>query len=281
MRLTNNSNLPQPIFDAIKRARDSYDGGDSDTSVTRLVAPPRMVELKRLFDDELAEDAADAVYALLGTAVHRLFEEANEEAIVERRFFADMAGWRVSGQFDVLFPTSGLLADYKMVKVSELQHGLKKEKEEQLNYLAHLCRVNGYEINKVEAHVILRDWSKVQAAGDPSYPQKQIALVPVTLWAPDFARIHMERRIQVHQQAREVLPECTDEERWARPTRWAAMKRGNTRASKVEDTEAAAYAYISGKAGYFVEERPGSNMRCELYCDAAPVCRQWAELRAK
>ena len=72
------------------------------------------------------------------------------------------------------------------------------------------------------------------------------------------------------------LPECTDQEVWAKATTYAAMKVGRKSAVRVLDTEQEALAIVtSGKATH-IEIRNGAHTRCERYCAAAPVCNQWA-----
>jgi hypothetical protein len=104
------------------------------------------------------------------------------------------------------------------------------------------------------------------------------------------------------------LPLCTDEDRWAKPGKVAVYKVGNKTASRVthsiqsavdwlvwkgllapdraEATVATLRAEPSwkiqvGKDAYYLEHRPPSYPRCESYCAAAPVCRQWAAVCAE
>lgn len=69
--VTNNYNLPQPMWRAL--AKDTYIGG-GNISATRLIAPPRIVVLRKYHEDEIEEDASDRIWSLLGSSVHRMLE---------------------------------------------------------------------------------------------------------------------------------------------------------------------------------------------------------------
>ena len=301
MRLTNKLHLPQPIMDAV--ANDGYNRGAADISVTQLIDPPRKVELTRRHEDELEEDVSDRIFALFGQAIHTILERANRDGDVENRLFAKVGDWTVSGQYDRIVlaeegiaretrettiegsgsSTGHILQDWKTAKVYEIINGPKPERELQLNVLAWLAKLHGYQIDAVEDIFILRDWSKVQAARRPGYPQKQVVVIRMPLWPMEKAEAYVQERIALHKAVREggVLPECTREERWADPDAWAVMRPGNKRAVKLLTWEAEAYAYINqkGKPGDYVEQRPAESIRCAYYCLAAQVCSQWADMK--
>jgi hypothetical protein len=290
MKLTNLQGLPQPLVDAV--AADDYDKGDADISVTSLIDPPRKVTLQRAFADQITEDAADRVWALLGQTMHTILERANRDAIAERRLFADVGGWRVSGQFDRMVAAPNqqgglVLQDYKLCSVWEIVFGLKAEREAQLNAYAYLARVNGYHIDGLEIVAIMRDWSKSKAQREADYPQQQVRVIPVRLWPREEAVAYMLERVQLHRAARmalemgEPLPSCSDVERWARGDTWAVMKAGRKSALRVLDSLGDAETYLLGVSdarGINIVRRPGESVRCANYCAAAPFCSQWAEM---
>lgn len=72
MRYTNEQELPWPVLSAIENHR--YSKGSADYSVTELLNPPRVRELKRRHYDEIEVDAADMVFALFGTVVHFILQ---------------------------------------------------------------------------------------------------------------------------------------------------------------------------------------------------------------
>jgi len=80
-------------------------------------------------------------------------------------------------------------------------------------------------------------------------------------------------------------PLCTQEERWNEGDVYAVRKNGATKATQLyrekdlgrptAQNQALSHAQSLG-AAYSVEFRLGESKRCNLYCDAAPWCTQWA-----
>lgn len=289
MKLTNRLDLPQPLYDAV--ANDGYSRGNADISVTQLIDPPRRVELIRRHDDELEEDVSDRIFSLFGQAIHTILERADRTGDVENRLFAQVGEWTVSGQYDrvALVPNGAgeiVLQDWKTAKVNEVINGIKPERELQLNCLAYLARLHGYQVDAIEAIFILRDWSKVRAHKGGGYPPQQVHVAPLPLWDNDRAAAYIRERVTLHRNVREgrvPLPDCTEEERWADPDKFAVMQKGRKRATKLCDWEAEAVAYINNKdlKDAYIERRPSTSTRCQFYCSAAPVCDQWAVIRAQ
>lgn len=74
--MTNKTNMPDPLFNAIEKAR--YPAHDKDTfSVTEILNPVKIVVLNRRYGKDVIEDASEGVYRLLGSAVHSILEAAN------------------------------------------------------------------------------------------------------------------------------------------------------------------------------------------------------------
>lgn len=185
MHITNNAELPAAIVNAVKN--DPYNAGACDISVTRLIGPPQIRVLEREHADELTEDASDRIWSLIGQIGHGILERAALHDIAERRLFADIAGWRLSGQFDnlILFP-DGTLQDYKFTSVWAVADGIKPEWEAQLNILRWLLDQNGYPpVRRLHSVAILRDWSKGKAKQGQPYPPHQVKVLPVPLWTLD------------------------------------------------------------------------------------------------
>lgn len=279
-RITNLSGLPQPLVDAV--TNDPYTGGvGADISVTRLIQPPRKVALEKLHREEMVEDAADRIWALCGQIGHLILERSANKGIVEKRFFTHVGGWTISGQCDIMGFSN--LLDYKFTSAYTAKGGIKDEWVQQVNLLAMLARENGYDITSAEIVCIFRDWSVLEAKRDASYPQKQVLVMPVPMWTQEAASNYAFTRVRLHQQAQAgMLPECTAEERWSKPPKWAVMKPGRKRAVKLHDNpdDAEQMAFALGK-GHTVVLRPVQQTRCMSYCSAAPWCEQWKKLSAE
>ena len=277
MRLTNRLNLPDALYRAAKKVLGAYDKGDAHMSITGLIDPPRKAALEILHEDELTEDVADTIWALLGSSLHNLLEAAHsDDAATERRLFAKMSGWNLSGAMDV-YEAPGHIQDYKFTSVFSLKNGKPKpEWHQQLNGYAWLLRENNLPALSAEVVVFLRDWSKMDAIKDGSYPQHQVLRLPIPMWEPAVAEQWVYQRVLLHQQALIDLPLCTPEDRWSRPGKYAVMKPGQKKAIKLHDTHADAARHSSELPGSFVENRPGMNVRCQAYCAARPFCTQAA-----
>lgn len=269
MKLTNDFDLPEPIVQAV--LNDGYTRGDADISVTQLLDPPRKIALTKQHEDELTEDVSDRIFSLLGTAVHNVLEKAEVPGLQEERLYAEYGGWTVSGQFDYM-DEDGILWDWKTASTYELQNGVKGGRTEQLNCYAALARLNGLTVSGLRVGFILRDWSKTKSKRETNYPPHQVVVYPITLWSPAQQDAFIEERVRLHQAALINLPECSDEDRWARPNKYAVMKPGGNRAVKLFDTNEEAIFFCKGDQ--YVEERTGASIRCESYCPALNWCDQ-------
>lgn len=285
-KLTNRTNLPQPLYDAIVEASAQYSKGDADFSVTQLLKPPRIVQLLNKHGDEIVEDVEDRIYSFLGTILHERLEKMNRLGVAERRMSMTVLGKKISGGMDRLDNTviqnkQHYLQDYKFTTLYKVKDGVTPEFEQQLNIYAELLRENGHEVKGLEIVAILRDWSKRKALFTEGYPKSQVVVLNVPLWAPEKARAFLEGRVQAHIDAESKLPNCTSEERWARPSQWAVMKGNNKRALRVYNSQAEAEEHAAQSNAFRVEFRPGESIRCNGYCSVAPYCDQWKQIQGE
>lgn len=214
--LSNNKNLPESIVRAI--ANDPYNRGDSDYSVTQLLAPPRKVALEIRHKDEVVEDASMRIWSLLGQAVHVIAERAKgPDDIAEKRYFSELEGKRVSGQIDLYESTPSLLSDFKVTKAWAFSRpqgfGQKTEWRQQLNLQAELMRINGVSPKKLQVVGILRDFDD-KRAGKDGYPASEIVTAEIPLWLSKECLTLFKRKIREHEMAKKTLPLCTSEDTW-------------------------------------------------------------------
>lgn len=272
MKITNKLQLPEAIVDAIKN--DAYSRGDADMSVTGLLRPPRLAVLEERHENEITEDVSERVWSLFGQSIHTILERANRTAIAERRLSIEVEGWKISGGMDV-YKEKGILIDYKVTSVWKVLKGDLDEWEKQLNCYAVLLRHHGHQVNKLQIIAILRDWSKMEAERDPTYPQAQVVNLNIPLWSPEQAYKFLRERVILHQQARVTLPECSPEDRWARPDVFAVMKQGRKTAVKLYSNENEAKAHVGFDKSLYVQHRPGVSVRCQAYCPVSQFCDQY------
>lgn len=275
MILTNKLRLPEPIVRAI--TNDTYTKGDADISVTELLNPPQLRRLRIQHDHEIEEDVADRIYSLQGQAMHSIIERAGVEAdeLSEVTLYTTYLGWKIKGTFDHVSISKGELNDYKNTSAWKVKDGkLPPEWEAQTNiYRRILEREKGITINSVAIIALLRDWTKMEARRNADYPSAPAVRIEVPIWSADKTDAFIEERVRLHQQ--NPPQPCTDADIWARPDKWAVIKRNNTRATKVFDDPTEAEALAETIAGSRVEHRPGIATRCLAYCPVAKFCAQW------
>lgn len=272
MNLTNTHGLPDALVNAVRN--DPYTSG-GDISVTKLIDAPQRRTLYKKYREFVVEDVSERVWSLMGQAVHTVLERAGTNALVEKRLYADVGGWSVSGQFDRLHLADGVLQDWKVCSVWKAGGDVAWER--QLNCLRWLAHKNNLPVTKLQVIAIFRDWKKSEAARNSGYPPRNVMVIDVPLWSLEEAQDYISSRVQLHQSsdAGEQI-QCSDEERWYSGTTFALVKDGGKRAKKVASTKEELGEL---PPGHFVEERPGIHRRCESYCEVAPFCKQYQQLK--
>jgi len=288
MIITNQTNLPEPVF--LSLTHSDYTKGESNRSVTQLIDSPRVRILRKEHEEQIMEDAADMVWSVLGTAVHKMFEQHDAEGhISEERLYAEVDNWIISGAIDIQRAEddgSVTVLDYKCTSVWSVVHG-KPEWEKQLNFYAWLVEhCKEVEVKSLQIVAVLRDWQRTKATLESNYPEAPITVVDVPLWSQDERDAYVRGRVQLHQNAEfdrltgGTLPLCSDQERWKKLDSYAVMSGKNKRATRVFDSEAGAKSFIADKSDpkFHIEHRAGKCTRCvDNYCKVAQFCDQYQE----
>lgn len=290
MNYTNKYNLPEIYVRAV--TNDPYDSSGSDISTTVLLSPPRINALRKKHAEDITEDVADRFFSLDGQAIHYVIERSKtENDLVEKRlFYKDKTitnDWTLSGQFDVL-NKDGNLIDVKNCSVWSVIYG-KIEWEQQLNVLDFLCRKNAdklsidnksIEVKKLSILAFMRDWKATEAERSDNYPKAKVVEIDINRWTEKEQEEYIAERIRLHQNAfnTTVLPMCTPDERWHKPGVFALMKAGRKSSVKNSATLEEAKNYCKEKGidlnnkTFAIVERPGSDNRCESYCNVNQFC---------
>lgn len=282
MQLQNRLGLPAPLVRALTREPRPRVPGR--ISLTELIQPAQIRALTVRHGAEILEDASDLIWALLGTLLHGALEgyaDRLQGEIPEEKLVMEILGWTVVGKYDLseMVLDGELLTDWKLTSVWSMKDGFKLEWEQQLNCYAQLVRHAGRNVDQIQIVAIGRDWSKNKARFDKDYPQEQVKVIAVPLWTAEETLEFITERVRLHQEAEKgIWPDCTPEERWARPTQWAVMKKGQKKAVKLYESKHAA-EWAVAKDQYIVE-RPGESVRCNAYCAVANVCPQKAKMEA-
>lgn len=279
MQITNNFNLPLPLVNAARN--DGYSKGDSDFSISQLINPIQQGILFNRYESQLSEDVSDRVWLLFGKAFHLLMEKhGGENSLKEERLFMELGGRKISGAPDYF--AGNELWDYKTTKAYARKSRLA-EWTKQLNCYKYLLEHYGFKVEKLFIQALYKDWRKHEALKDPSYPQKDIEVIPIEIWSNDIVESFLKNRIALfvkhEKDVDDNLPECTPGEMWERPTIWAVVKKGKTRAINggVKFTEAEAKTYLAEQKkpeDHEIDHRPGVRARCEGYCSVSEFCSQ-------
>lgn len=281
MKLTNKFGLPQTVVRALTRSE--YSKGESNRSITQLIDSPRVRILRQENWDNMEEDVSEKMWAVLGSAAHKMFEETGDDKhITEERLFAEVEGWVISGAIDVQRIDDGgiTVIDYKTTSVWSVILG-KKEWEQQLNCYAYLVRRSKkLPVTSLKVIAILRDWKAKDAETKEDYPKAPIVEIEIPLWPEQQQDSYVQERVELHQKAEfdrltgSELPDCSATERWEKPAVWAVKKTGNKRAIKLYDNEQEAKNSL--QSGQEIEFRRGESSRCSNnWCRVNAWCSQY------
>ncbi len=220
MKITNNYNIPESIYQALK---DEIEPSIEKLHITTLINPPYMHYLKIRHWNEIEEDASERLWALLGTAVHYVLEKYSpENSVAENRIEIKRDGFILTGKSDLYH--NGVISDYKVTSVWSFLYGDKKDWEQQLNCYAWLYRETGLEVKDIEINAILRDWQKSRVNYD--YPPIPFLRKKIRLWSKQEQDEYISNRLNLYNHIKSSLQFneppilddcfCSEEERWAR-----------------------------------------------------------------
>jgi hypothetical protein len=282
--LTNKHGLPDTIVNVLKRPQ--YSKGDSHVSVTELLSPPQIVQLRAKHHAEIEQDASEMVWSLFGTAVHNVLEHGKDDHhIVEERIFTDVDGWRISGQIDLqeVYEDGVAIKDYKVTSAWSVQQE-KKDWRDQLNIYAWLVeKAKGVEVKSIQIVAIIRDWSRRDALNKEGYPQAPIVTVDIPIMSFDQREVLVGYRLNLHSEASlsvqigHELPECTADDMWEKPTTYAVKKAGGVRAKRVFDSREEAEVFLKTVKDHEIEVRLGGRTRCASFCNVSQFCSQYQQ----
>lgn len=285
MKITNKFNIPQTFMNVL--ARPSYSKGKAHLSATQLLDSPKIVALRRKFDDEIEQDASDMVFSLFGSALHNILEHGKDHNhLVEERLHTELDGWHISGAIDLQIknPDGFSIRDYKTTSAWAVMKQ-KYEWELQLNIYAWLVeRVKKVKVTDLGIVSVIRDWSRRDAGIKEGYPESPIKELSVPLWDYEAREVYISKRIAMHSacdfelETSGALPDCTPEDMWEKPAVWAIKKTGNIRAKSLYSSkEHAEEALKELSKEYEIEYRPGERTRCMSYCPVSNWCQQWRD----
>lgn len=297
--ITNDLNLPQPFVDA---ATSDHQYTPRRYSVTEVLGGTCEAVLKRRHAGEATEDVSDRLWAILGTAVHKVLESAQsgpeqhqEQWLCVPVTIPTTEGertYQLSGIFDLYDEATGTVTDWKVTSVWQVMFGdYEKWKLQTLAY-CWMLRQKGYEAHRGQIVAMLRDHQQRKAKTESGYPPHPVHVIEWDFTDDDFAQIEHEvmswfKAVAVAETVSdEHLNPCSPEKRWYKPDKWAVMRRGQKKAVKLFDNEDMALEHMDWLAnqpsnkgrGLYIEHRPGEDTRCQSYCSVAEFCPYWRKI---
>lgn len=203
MRITNNQNLPVPLYQAIVTQSQQHSVGDALLSCTKLIDSPLIAWLWRKYGEQIEEDAVDRLWALYGSLAHKILEGNQAEGHhVETEAIAEIGGVRISGHVDLLIFPDGLLQDYKFTSAVTIKYAKQRGKpewERQLNVYRYLLQHDPTialpPIKRLQIVAMLRDYGpRFQSEG-----LRPVEILEIPLWDDETARDYMEERSRLVQ----------------------------------------------------------------------------------
>ena len=275
--------MPETLVNLARR--DKYTKGKAHLSATEMLNSPRIVQLRKKYDDQVEVDVTDLIPSMWGTAMHYMVEQGKaDNHIIEQRLHAEIDGWHISGAIDLqtVTPDGIEISDWKNVGVWAVMNE-KVEWEQQLNIYAWLVEeVAKKPVTKLSIVAIVNNWNKRDAKSKEGYPPARGIVLDIKLWPFEErlkfirGRIHAHSEGQFSTDAGEELPLCTPADMWEKPTSYAVKKEGGVRAKSVHaDLQEAEEALLKAGSGYALEIRQGERTRCDEYCSVNKWCDQY------
>lgn len=288
--ITNKLNLPQPFVDA---ATSSHRYKPNRYSVTEVLGGTCEAVLKRRHAGEGEEDVSDRLWAVLGSAVHKVLEMAQsapeqhqEQWICVPVTVPTADGkktYQLSGIFDLFDEATGTVTDWKVTSVyTVLFRDFEKWRKQVLAY-CWMLRQKGYDAHRGQIVAMLRDHNMRKARTEKDYPPHPVFVIEWDFTEEEIAQAgagiadwYLEAKAQEALPDDELEP-CSPEARWHKPDTWAVVKDGNKRAARVLDDPDEASVLcdqLAKKTGktHHVEFREGEDTRCQSYCSVAQFC---------
>ena len=290
MTITNNLGLPHGLVAAVSPKRHNEPGS---LSATTLLKGAKEIILTERHWDEMADDAANRVWAVFGTAVHALLEQEGADDFTEETLSAEFGGIKITGRIDNYNMKEGVVADYKTASVWKVKFKDFEDWRRQGLIYSWLLKQNGFPISRCRFIALLKDHSKTEAARSSEYPQSPVHIYEFDVTDEALAEIEqfIQRKVGAYldcvnnpdlgyqETPDDEIPECSPEERWASPDKWAVMKKGRKSAVRVLDCEEEAQKLALDDKALYIEFRKGESKKCAGYCPCREFCSYWKSLQ--
>jgi len=279
MKITNNLNLPAGFVRACSTNKHNKPGR---LSATTLLKGIKEIILTERHFDEIEIDVADQIWAIWGTAVHALLEHEGADEVAEEYVELPMSGITITGRIDNFDLRKGIITDYKTASTWKVKFADFDDWKKQGLIYAMLLIESCFEVKKCRFVALLKDHSKTDAERDASYPQSPVFIYEFNItdddikYISEFCENKIKDYLRYKDIADEYIPECTAEERWQKPEKYAVMKSGRKSAVKLFDDKESAEA-LAAEVGGYVEHRQCDPVKCRGYCNVKQWCSFWRQ----
>lgn len=287
----------RPLMAALEAHRNHYDNFDSDYSVTEIIEPPQLVQLRKRYAKEIGEQTIDPdseYHSFDGVAWHLLVELYLKKMpgwTVERRVWDKILDRRISGAPDFIYEPEFELWDLKRTSAWKKVYKEYEKWEQQLNLYHYLLFTQKRVIKKMFIWGNWKDWLQEKVFQYTEYPKTRMEAIPIRIWTREEQERFIKERLQMQIAAEDLedfdLPHCTSKDMWEKETKWAVQKFQRTgkkyyKASRLLNSEADAAVWLKKneeklKPGerFEIQHRPGERTRCEQYCEVSEYCVQY------
>lgn len=282
MRVTNKFNLPDPIVQAVQK---NYKPTPNRYGVTSLLKGATQTVLERRFNDDITVDASENIWAIFGTAVHKILEQADSENMLKEYRIEVPAGddvSTISGVVDLYDLNTDTVIDYKTGSVWKVITNDWEDYRKQIALYAWMLNQKGYPCKRGQIVLFMKDHSKAKAKRERDYPELPVYVKTFEFTSEELQQAHreaLERILEIRclmGTPTDLLPPCDPESRWYTGTKYAVMDGNKKKALRVLDSAEEADEWMKEhNKGTRVDVRPGENKRCQDYCNVADFCPFW------
>ena len=300
---------------AVFLAADDYDGpqaeeGVKTISATTLLKSTRQIVLGFRLPEETFTDVSDLISSRMGQAYHTAVEHAwlfnvqeslqslgypkrLRDAIVvnpepgtnlkgkvpvylEQRAEKKVAGWVISGKFDLI--VDGVLEDVKSTSTYTYEKQTNKEKYSQQGSIYKWLNPDLITSDHIQINYIFTDWTARYAQSKAGYPPLKIHAQKIPLMTvketEQFIKNKLREVDRYLDMDEEDLPLCSDEDLWRSEPKWQYWSNPNNKqATKNFDNLLDANNYLVSKGKGVVIKKDGEVKACK-YCPVFNLCSQ-------
>jgi len=230
MELTNKHNLPSVLMKVVNQHQYSKGKANYSVSDIGIGEPPKKVILSRINSDKISRDIIDQFYAIYGTVLHYIFEQADDEATLkETRLYKDIFVGKekriLGGMIDCMRKVASFegedafgILDYKTTSAFKYTNKLSwksfiRDHTIKQNIYRLLAQENGYNVIELKLLVLFRDWVAGYYKNKKGYPAP-IMEVKLEILPDALVKRWINIKVKDLIKAETILPDCSSKQVW-------------------------------------------------------------------